>query len=103
MTIRDRVRRWLGMETGMAATERHAELISALTELRAWMSEQLVWKHNREEDRHGELIEILTKLEQHFVSKHVGRPTTSIPVYDWEQVQIQELAEMLANPPKEEN
>lgn len=104
MTILERVRRWVWKFIGIA--DMHDEILTlsnAAVEIRAYLSEQSLGAHYREEDRHGEIIELLTKLEQHFVSQHVGRPTTSIPVYDWEQVQIQELAEMLANPPKEEN
>lgn len=78
----------LGLEK--AAKARHDEVMTYLREsLRIGRND------------YGDLAERLAKLEQHFVSQHVGRPTVNLPVYDWEQVQIQELAEMLANPPKE--
>lgn len=114
MTIRDRVRAWLGLDAidRLHARQSQSESIIgerldrfelSMTALRD--SEE---RHYRDlmdtsgaEDRHGEIIELLTKLEQHFVSQHVGTRPASMPVLDWEQVQIQELAEMLANPPQE--
>jgi hypothetical protein len=80
-----------------AGQARHAEIMRSLSALRD--AEE---RHYRDGvDTLGGIVERLAKLEQHFVSQHVGRPTVNLPVYDWEQVQIQELAEMLANPPKE--
>ena len=62
-----------------------------------------------ERDRHAQVVEILNQLgskidllSQQFQANHVVR-RNEVPMYDWEQVQAQELAEMLANPPKESN
>lgn len=100
MWLRDWIRRWLGFEE---VKVNQAGIFNAVSELRAWISEENLASHNCSEDRHGELIERLECLEQHFVAQHVGTKPASIPVYDWEQVQLNELATMLANPPKEEN
>lgn len=138
MTMRDRVRRWLGLDdfyayskqanvelargisecatknliaaSEKANRERHDALSQAITNTHALIAsvhKQIVSEfegiNTCAEDRHGEIIELLTKLEQHFTSQHVGTRPANLPVYDWEQVQIHELAEMLANTPKDEN
>lgn len=96
MTIRDRVRQWLGLEGLITISY---QLNSSLATLQDVCNRMETGKAATE--RHGELIERLERLEQRFTTQHVGTRPASIPVYDWEQVQIQELAEMLANPPKE--
>lgn len=104
MTIRDRVRAWLGLDelaTDKSQRESNAILLGYITSVHKQIVSEFEGINTCSEDRHGEVIEFLTKLEQHFVSQHVGTRPASIPVLDWEQVQIQELAEMLANPPKE--
>lgn len=45
----------------------------------------------------------LDVLEQQFTIQHIPRRTAAFVSKDWEQVQTEELANMLANPPKEEN
>ena len=84
-----------------AQQARHAELMLTLGNIHKQLVSELEGVNTCAEDRHGELVERLAKLEQHFISQHVGAKPGIIPVYDWEQVQIRELAEMLANPPKE--
>lgn len=104
MTMRDRVRRWLGL--GLDDFYAYSKL--ANVELARGISEcstknLIAASEKAQRERHGELIERLAKLEQNFISQHVGSRSASVPVYDWEQVQAQELAEMMANRPKEEN
>ena len=70
----------------------------ALSSISKLVSLEASSAHDREEDRHGEAMEILRKLEQHFIVSHVGTRPAEIPVYDWEQVQLNKLAEMLAHP-----
>ena len=114
MTMRDRVRQWLGLDAIDRLHVRQSQFEAILgqrldrIELSLTALRDSEERHYRDlmdtsgaEDRHGEVIEILTRLEQHFVSQHVGTKPASLPVYDWEQVQLQELAEMLANPPKD--
>lgn len=142
MTMRDRVRRWLGTDTALPEwkfcewtqrindqlvgfdqasrdrhsgvmsilgamiegnKERHAEILESISSVHKQIVSEFEGINTCAEDRHGEIIELLTKLEQHFASQHVGKRPAGMPVLDWEQVQIHELAEMLANPPKDEN
>jgi hypothetical protein len=45
----------------------------------------------------------LARIEQQLQVQHIPRKPSNPAEYDWEQVQAMELAEMLANPPKENN
>lgn len=108
MRLRDRFRMWFQWFCGTLALEkaqqaRHAELMFALGNIHKQIVSEFEGVATGAEDRHGELIERFARLEQYFVTQHVGTRPASMPVLDWEQVQIQELAEMLANPPKEEH
>ena len=106
--MKDKLRMWLMEFLGILGLEkanqtRHAELMFALGNMHKQIVSEFEGIGTLSEDRHGELIERLARLEQHFTAQHVGTRPVSPPVYDWEQVQMQELVEMLANQPKEDN
>ena len=95
--MRDQFRMWLQWFIGVLGVEkaeqaRHAEMMLLLNRAIVIAT-----------DRHSEIIERLGRLENQMVEKHVNRRQPAPAMYDWEQVQAQELAEMLANPPKDEN
>ena len=87
--IGSRVRQWLQWCFGILALEkaakaRHDELVKLVVDMTAL-----------------EIInERLGRLENMFTSNHVSRPRQAV-AYDWEQIQLQELAEMMKNKPED--
>ena len=65
--------------------------------------EEITLRLNSISERLELIAEHLANINQQLQVQHVGRKPVQAVAYDWEQVQAQELAEMLANPPKEEN
>ena len=91
MTIRDRVREWLHSYLGVLSLEKAEQR-------RHMVAEQAM--RNRHEDLAltlGLINERLGRLESHFTTEHVSRRPQA-EVYDWEQIQAQQLAAMLKNP-----
>ena len=114
MSIRERIRNWLGLEedalelrdhdhaskqahfqvvklftaTEKAQRERHIELLAALRGI---------------EEHVIVLRDTLPRIEQMFHTEHINRRHFAAPVVDFESGQLAALADMLANPPKEEN
>lgn len=82
MKIRDKLREFLGLE-GLATKVNIAGMEQA----------------NR--DRHAEVLTRLARIEQQFRVEHVGRKITPTGFMGYEEAQLQELAEMLANPQNE--
>jgi hypothetical protein len=98
MTIGDRIRIWLGLEgiprvglfaaSEKAQRDRHIEVMAALKGI---------------EDHLVIIRDTIPKIEQMFHVEHINRRQFTPPVVDFESGQLQFLAEMLANPPKEDN
>jgi hypothetical protein len=98
MSIRERIRNWLGLNdlpnrgilagVEKAQRDRHIELLASLKNL---------------EDHIIILRDTLPRIEQMFHVEHINRRQFAAPVVDFESGQLAALAEMLANPPKEEN
>lgn len=98
MSIRERIRNWLGLNDlpnrGLLASaekaqrERHIELLAAIKGI---------------EEHVIVLRDTLPRIEQMFHTEHINRRQFAAPVVDFESGQLAALADMLANPPKEEN
>ena len=85
MATRDRIRAWLGLDDLATKT-----LIASA--------------EKAQRDRHGEISERLGRIENLITVNHAHRPPLAdVPMYDWDGVQVAKLAEMLANPQKDEN
>ncbi len=99
--MRERFRSWLQGFIGILGLEKRAkarqeELLARLDlQSEARRIQTLEISHSL-----GVVSERLGNLENHFTTNHVSRPK-SAEVYDWEQIQAQELAYMLAHPEKE--
>lgn len=94
LPIGSRMRQWVQWFFGVLSLEKKSleRHIASEVAMRA--------RHEDVLNTIGEISERLGRLENRFTSDHVPRPKQAV-VYDWDQVQQQELAEMLANPPSE--
>lgn len=97
LPIGSRVRQWVQWFFGVLSLEKAQQARQSELMRNIAMSSDLESDIRR---MLGEISERLGRLENRFTSDHVPRPKQAV-VYDWDQVQQQELAEMLANPPSE--
>lgn len=93
----DRVRLWFQWFCGVLSHEkadqsRHAEMLLRMQSYAGDNNERWLI-----------VQQSLAQIEQQLRVQHIPRRPPNPAEYDWEQVQAQELAEMLANTPKENN
>jgi hypothetical protein len=91
MTIRDRVREWLGIKDIEARIELTFDITR--TDVRARHSELL--------ETMIQLINALSTLNKRMINEHVAPRQYSEPTLDWDTVQAMALAELERNPQKE--
>lgn len=111
MNIRERVRKWLGVEGIVTCAELREVHIQITSEFEAAATERdqmnlaISALRDAEERHYRDLLKHLTevrdtlpRIEQLFHDQHLDRPTFAAPVMDWETIQQIELANMLAHP-----
>lgn len=90
LTIRDRVRRWLGIDALIAQ-------IDALPSVEMFKAMEAAQRK-----RHGEVLEALNRIELRLQVAHIPQVRDFVPpVLDWDTVQAIALADLEKNPPKE--
>jgi hypothetical protein len=88
MTLRDRVREWLGIFILDHNIENVARVLRR--------------SEDNAQARHIQLINLLSSLNKRMVNEHIGQPREfTAQVLDWETVQAMALAELERNPQKE--
>ena len=97
MKIRDRVRRWLELDKLQRDIDSARQSIRDLV-----LHGMVVTTEDSNCKRHEELLGAITALTQKLTEVHVPTRINQPMSYDWEQVQLQQLSDMLANQPKEE-
>ena len=84
MTLRDRVREWLG-----------------LADIEARQKLDFLVAEDNAQARHIQIINLLSALNKRMINEHVAPRQFSEPVLDWETVQAMALVELERNPQKE--
>lgn len=105
LKIRSAIRHFLGVEDIPSADQvRALEL--------AMRDRHVQWRKGHDDLLHAvtkaaanleELCGKLDRIETQLIIAHAFEKPSPIPIYDYEQAQLSELAQMLANPPKEQH
>lgn len=83
MSIRDRIRAWLGLDD-----------VPSLAMFKAMEQKQ--------RERHDVLFTLLSQINQRMINEHVGAPRDfAVPILDWDTVQAMALAALEREPQKE--
>ena len=98
----NRLRQWLQFYFGVSKLPTKGELAGVEKANRERHEEMLVQFRNLV-PLMQQMAYRLDVLDQRLEVQHIPRRAASCVTTDWEQVQTEELANMLANPPKEEN
>ena len=85
MSIRDRIRAWLGLDE-----------VATLANMQAF--------EVRQKQRHEAMMGMLNRIEQRMLNEHVGQPRDfAVPVLDWDTVQAINLQQLEKLPEPKEN